>query len=174
MRPQLLDYVRLESADDGLPAEGPARAPFYLGSLVDDAVDLLAAQAAVRRVELVASYDPPGPCLAGSMFGLRQALVNLCDNGIKFARPPLVAADGAPPAPAAEPCFVRVEVRVVAGGPAGGGDGPAEPDTIVVCGERAFLGCGADSERLRGGGSGRRAGERGWRRGEDGVEMRVL
>ncbi len=131
MRVQLLDYVRLESADDGLPAEGPARAPFYLGTLVDDAVDLLAAQAAVRRVELVASYDPPGPCLAGSMFGLRQALVNLCDNGIKFARPPPVAAEGAPPAPPAEACYVRLEIRVVAGGPAGA-DGVQEPDTLLV------------------------------------------
>ncbi len=41
---QLLDYVRLESAEEG-PMDGPAHGPFYLGSMVDDALDLLAAQA---------------------------------------------------------------------------------------------------------------------------------
>jgi PAS domain S-box-containing protein len=90
----ILDFSKLESG--GLELE---RRPFALRDLVESAIDLLAAPAAAKGINLVADLDPACPWGAvGDVARLRQVLVNLLSNAVKFTeRGDVIVTVGARP-----------------------------------------------------------------------------
>ena len=76
----ILDFSKIEAGRLELE-----RAPFDVRDGVEDALDLFAAAAAEKDVELVAIVDPSvPPQLFGDAGRVRQVLVNLAGNAIKF------------------------------------------------------------------------------------------
>jgi len=76
----LLDFSRLEAKGIELSA-----VPFQPGLLVREAVELFAPQAASKRLRLKLDLDPAlPPFLVGDPVRLRQVLINLLSNSVKF------------------------------------------------------------------------------------------
>ncbi|MEO7987230.1 MAG: ATP-binding protein [Gemmatimonadales bacterium] len=75
----ILDFSKIEAGK--LVIES---VPFDLGIIVDDVVRLLDVRASKRGVTLSAECAPALPRLLGDPLRLRQVLVNLVDNAIKF------------------------------------------------------------------------------------------
>jgi signal transduction histidine kinase/HPt (histidine-containing phosphotransfer) domain-containing protein len=76
----ILDLSKIESGKLELE-----RQPFDLRSCVEDALDLLAPKAAEQKVDLVYQVDDETPVtLIGDVTRLRQILVNLIANAVKF------------------------------------------------------------------------------------------
>ncbi|MBX9748259.1 MAG: response regulator [Roseococcus sp.] len=77
---ELLDLSRIEAGKLGIHAD-----PFSLADIVKDVLDLLAPAAAEKGIELSASLDHllPGQ-LIGDPSRIRQVLINLSDNAVKF------------------------------------------------------------------------------------------
>ncbi|UYO44766.1 response regulator [Rhodopseudomonas palustris] len=77
---ELLDYARVEAGKIELDAR-----PFALGGLIEDVAELLAPRAQARGLEIAADVDERLPArLIGDAARLRQVLLNLCGNAIKF------------------------------------------------------------------------------------------
>lgn len=77
---ELLDYARIEAGKIELDCR-----PFVLRSLIEDIIELLAPRAQVRGLEIAADIDERLPVsLIGDAARLRQVLLNLCGNAIKF------------------------------------------------------------------------------------------
>lgn len=88
MTKEFVDLARLESGRLRLE-----RQPLDLKALINDVVHLTQAQAAARGITLTVALDPalpgpaaPGSCLQGDADRLKQALLNLISNGIKYNR----------------------------------------------------------------------------------------
>jgi len=78
----ILDFSKIES--DHLQLD---RQPFQLATCIDETLDLFAGKAAAQETELTAWIDDNVPeWLVGDMARLRQILVNLVGNGVKFTR----------------------------------------------------------------------------------------
>lgn len=78
----ILDFSKIES--DRLQLE---QQPFQLVTCIDETLDLFAGKAATQETELTAWIDDNVPTwLLGDMARLRQILVNLVGNGVKFTR----------------------------------------------------------------------------------------
>ncbi|MDX1982564.1 MAG: two-component regulator propeller domain-containing protein [Bryobacteraceae bacterium] len=78
----ILDFSKIDSGHLHLEQQ-----PFQLRRCVEDAVDLLAPEAAKKGLELVSFVEPDVPVtIQGDMTRLRQILVNLLSNAIKFTR----------------------------------------------------------------------------------------
>ncbi|MDJ0703977.1 MAG: response regulator [Leptolyngbyaceae cyanobacterium MO_188.B28] len=76
----ILDCSKIESGKLELEKH-----PFELRTCVEEAFDLLAAKAAEKTLELAYQIDPKVPqTINGDVTRLRQILVNLLSNGIKF------------------------------------------------------------------------------------------
>ncbi len=76
----ILDYSKIESG--GLELE---EQPFELRQCVEETLDLLSPRAAEKQLELLYSIDERiSPFVAGDITRLRQILVNLTSNAIKF------------------------------------------------------------------------------------------
>jgi PAS domain S-box-containing protein len=76
----ILDFSKIESGHMELEAQ-----PFSLQECVEDVLDLLAPKAAEKRLELAYVSDGDTPyTIVGDVTRLRQVLVNLVGNGIKF------------------------------------------------------------------------------------------
>jgi two-component system sensor histidine kinase/response regulator len=76
----ILDFSKIEARELEL-----TDAPFYLGALVEETVELLAMAAAERGQVLVMDLDLPGDLeLRGDAARLRQVLTNLITNASKF------------------------------------------------------------------------------------------
>ncbi len=76
----ILDFSKIDSTNLELE-----RQPFELYACVEDAFDLLAQKALEKRIDLVYSIDPDvPPFISGDVTRLRQVLVNLCNNALKF------------------------------------------------------------------------------------------
>jgi len=77
---ELLDYARVDAGKIELDAR-----PFALGGLIEDVAELLAPRAQARGLEIAADVDERLPArLIGDAARLRQVLLNLCSNAIKF------------------------------------------------------------------------------------------
>ncbi|AOS43099.1 Signal transduction histidine-protein kinase BarA [Lacunisphaera limnophila] len=95
---EILDFSKIESGRMELEHQ-----PFELAQCVEEAVDIFSAQAAAKNIELAYFLDPAvPPCILGDITRLRQVLVNLMNNAIKFT-------------PSG---FVTIEVGVIADNPA--------------------------------------------------------
>jgi signal transduction histidine kinase/DNA-binding response OmpR family regulator len=78
----ILDFSKIES--DRLQLE---QQPFEVTTCIDETLDLFAGKAATQETELTAWIDDNVPAwLIGDMPRLRQILVNLVGNGVKFTR----------------------------------------------------------------------------------------
>ncbi|HEX3797181.1 MAG TPA: response regulator [Verrucomicrobiae bacterium] len=76
----ILDFSKIESGKLELENR-----PFELRSCVEDGLDLLAAKAAEKELDLAYQIDDDIPThILGDVTRLRQVLVNLLSNGIKF------------------------------------------------------------------------------------------
>jgi PAS domain S-box-containing protein len=76
----ILDFSKIDSGKLELEQQ-----PFAIRECVERAVDLLASSAAAKGIELLAYVDPRvPPLLVGDVTRVRQVLVNLLGNAIKF------------------------------------------------------------------------------------------
>ena len=76
----VLDYSKIESGALELECQS-----FDVRDLVESALDLVAAQAGDKRLDLLADVDTHSPpALVGDVTRLRQVLVNLLSNAVKF------------------------------------------------------------------------------------------
>jgi CheY-like chemotaxis protein/nitrogen-specific signal transduction histidine kinase/HPt (histidine-containing phosphotransfer) domain-containing protein len=76
----ILDFSKIESGKLELEHQ-----PFELRACIEDALDLLAARAAEKSLDLAYQMDDGIPqSMIGDITRLRQVLVNLLSNGIKF------------------------------------------------------------------------------------------
>jgi PAS domain S-box-containing protein len=77
---ELLDLSKIEAGKLEIHPE-----PFRLADVVKDVLDLLAPAAAEKGIELSASLDHLLPAaMVGDPLRIRQVLMNLADNGVKF------------------------------------------------------------------------------------------
>lgn len=76
----VLDFSKIESGELELE-----RQPFVLRDCVEGSLDLVAAQATTRGLDLVAQIEPDVPVVVeGDVTRVRQILVNLLSNAVKF------------------------------------------------------------------------------------------
>jgi PAS domain S-box-containing protein len=76
----ILDFSKIESGKMELES-----VPFELASAIEEALDLFAMQAAAKKLELSYAIDPAIPAwISGDVTRLRQVLVNLVNNAVKF------------------------------------------------------------------------------------------
>ena len=76
----ILDFSKIEAGKIDLEA-----APFSVRGAVEDAVDLLAARAGEKNVDLAYFIDASVPTMvAGDVTRIRQVIVNLLSNAVKF------------------------------------------------------------------------------------------
>jgi len=76
----ILDFSKIESGKLELESQ-----PFDLRACIEDGLDLLAATAAEKKLEVAYQMDDGIPAqMVGDVTRLRQVLVNLLSNGIKF------------------------------------------------------------------------------------------
>ncbi|MFI5337043.1 MAG: response regulator, partial [Opitutales bacterium] len=97
---EILDFSKIESGK--MELENRA---FELAQCVEEALDIFALQAAAKQIELASSIDPALPrWIMGDITRLRQVLVNLLNNAVKFT----------------PRGFITVEVRPAANPPVNG------------------------------------------------------
>src|ERR1019366_4227410 len=76
----ILDFSKIESGKLELESQ-----PFDLRACIEDGLDLLAANAAEKKLNIAYQMDEGIPArMVGDVTRLRQVLVNLLSNGIKF------------------------------------------------------------------------------------------
>ncbi len=76
----ILDFSKMEAGKLELEAQ-----PFDLRACIEDSLDLMAATAAEKRLDLAYQMDDAIPArLTGDVTRVRQVLVNLLSNGLKF------------------------------------------------------------------------------------------
>lgn len=76
----ILDFSKMESGKMELEEQ-----PFILKHCVEETVDLFTAESRERNLEMVVAMDPALPVIIyGDMTRLRQVLVNLVGNAVKF------------------------------------------------------------------------------------------
>jgi two-component system sensor histidine kinase/response regulator len=77
---EILDFSKIESGKVELEMQ-----PFNLRDCAEESLDLVAGQAAEKRINLAYSIDPGTPgAIIGDVTRLRQILVNLLSNAVKF------------------------------------------------------------------------------------------
>jgi len=90
---QVLEYAKLETQEDdnSLHMVDLDTKPFCLRQLCDELCDIVTSRVNTRGADFALDnsclWSPGVPhVLVGDSFRLRQCLINLCDNGIKFSR----------------------------------------------------------------------------------------
>jgi len=99
---EILDFSKIESGKMELENQ-----PFELAQCVEEAVDIFALQAAAKDIELAFHIESSVPrVMMGDITRLRQVLVNLMNNAVKFTPRGFitleVAATSRPPAPGSD------------------------------------------------------------------------
>jgi signal transduction histidine kinase/CheY-like chemotaxis protein len=131
---EILDFSRLEAGRIVLDD-----APFDLGAVIQDVVELLSPKAHDKRLELVVRVSPALPAqLSGDAGRLRQVLFNLIGNAVKFTDAGGVAVAASP----AGPGRVRISVRDT---------GPGVPEDKQALIFEEFAQADAAHARLHGG-----------------------
>jgi PAS domain S-box-containing protein len=103
----ILDYAKIDSGKIVLED-----VEFRLLDWVEDTLDLVAPQATDKGLELVADVDPQAPtALRGDPGRLRQVLINLVSNALKFTPTGEVVVNVRAEQVEDDRCTVRVEVR---------------------------------------------------------------
>ncbi len=103
----ILDFSKIESGKLLMD-----RVPFPLRATVEDVLDLLAERAQGKGLELVASFDPALPHrIVGDAGRLRQVLLNLVGNAVKFTERGEVVVRLAGETGANREPVVRFEIR---------------------------------------------------------------
>src|SRR5579875_1770845 len=98
---EILDFSKIEAGKLDLEAR-----PFSIAALVEEAVELLAPRAQAKGIEIASFVDERLPArLAGDAPRLRQVLLNLAGNAIKFTDKGGVAVIVEPGKGAHEICF---------------------------------------------------------------------
>jgi PAS domain S-box-containing protein len=106
----ILDFSKIESGKMELE-----RAPFELATCVEESLDLFALQASVKRLELAYVIEPGVPgWLTGDVTRLRQVIVNLVNNAVKFTPTGSIAVEVCqlPPSPRVVAPQIQLEFRV--------------------------------------------------------------
>ncbi|WP_432146573.1 response regulator [Streptomyces sp. bgisy084] len=76
----ILDFSKIEAGKLKLEHQ-----PFHVGECVEATLELVAAEAAVKDIELACLVDPGAPAgMVGDVTRLRQVLLNLLSNAVKF------------------------------------------------------------------------------------------
>jgi CheY-like chemotaxis protein/nitrogen-specific signal transduction histidine kinase len=76
----ILDFSKIDSGKLELE-----EAPFHLGESIEEALDILAPKAAEKRLDLAYQVDEEIPAwVRGDVMRLRQVMINLISNAIKF------------------------------------------------------------------------------------------
>jgi len=103
----VLDFSKIEAGKLELD-----NAPFDLGEVVEEAVELFAEQAARKGLELACDVSPAlHRAYRGDALRLRQILINLIGNAIKFTENGAVCVGIEELASTANACELRFEVR---------------------------------------------------------------
>ena len=103
----ILDLSKIEAGKMKIEAE-----EFDLVSMVEGAVDLLAEKAAAKRLEVMSFIEPEVPvALHGDQSRLRQVLINLLTNAIKFTERGEVVVRVKALAPSGDRIRLRFEVQ---------------------------------------------------------------
>ncbi len=77
---EILDFSKIESGKMELECQ-----PFELSQCIEEAIDIFALQAAAKDIELAYHISPAVPAaIMGDITRLRQILVNLMNNAVKF------------------------------------------------------------------------------------------
>jgi CheY-like chemotaxis protein/nitrogen-specific signal transduction histidine kinase len=77
---EILDFSKIESGKLDLESQ-----PFDLRICIEEALDVLAAKAAEKKLDIAYQMEDGIPaCVVGDITRLRQVLVNLLSNGVKF------------------------------------------------------------------------------------------
>lgn len=102
----ILDFSKIEAGKMELE-----RIPFNLQSLVDEVADLLSLKAGGKGIEFITEIQPQLPELVlGDSTRLRQVLLNLCDNAIKFTQKGHVLLSAKLRGPVGEKALIRFEI----------------------------------------------------------------
>ena len=106
---EILDFSKIESGRMELENQ-----PFELTQCIEEVVDIFAAQAAAKNIELTYCIDAAvPPCILGDITRLRQVLVNLTNNAIKFTPKGFIALEvrlAMPGSPGAGPFLLDFSV----------------------------------------------------------------
>jgi CheY-like chemotaxis protein len=110
----ILDFSKIESGKMELE-----RSPFDLTLCVEEALDLFALQASAKKLELGYNLAPDVPSwIVGDVTRLRQVLVNLVNNAVKFTPSGSVSVEvrhlhASPALPGLDPAFTAESTRLV-------------------------------------------------------------
>jgi CheY-like chemotaxis protein/HPt (histidine-containing phosphotransfer) domain-containing protein len=107
----ILDFSKIESGKLDLESE-----PFDLQQCVEEALDILATKASEKKLDIAYQVEDGIPSqIIGDVMRLRQVLVNLVSNGIKFTQSGEVVVHiktlSAPPAQSTDPWHLQFSVR---------------------------------------------------------------
>ncbi|MGK7924656.1 MAG: response regulator [Spirulina sp.] len=103
----ILDFSKIESGKLDLEEH-----PFSLRQCVEESLDLLATRGAEKHLELAYLFEPQTPkAIVGDVTRLRQVLVNLLGNAVKFTREGEVVVSVRCQNPHAERCEIEFAVK---------------------------------------------------------------
>ncbi|MCP4663563.1 MAG: response regulator [bacterium] len=104
----ILDYSKIEAGRLGLELQ-----PFDLRSCIEDVLDLFAPQAAEKGIDLRHRVDPEAPPrVVGDGSRIRQVLVNLVGNALKFTDRGSILVAAAVRARGPDPAGIELELSV--------------------------------------------------------------